>query len=267
MTTPAAQLTRAYADLWGAAAFDPLARSAAAMHDELVALVDPRPGERLLDVACGTGPVALRAATLGANATGVDLAPSMVAEARAAAERAAVAATFVVADAERLPYGDGSFDVVVSAQGVMFALDHRRAAAELARVCAPGGRMGLSVLARSPVNDDFFALWQAVLPPRGARVGDPLRWGDEPYARELLGDAFALRFVERDAPLVAESGAELWRLHSTHCGPLKRLADGLPAEARTRLRSSFVAYYERYRCGPVVRVPRPYMLVEGRRYG
>lgn len=252
-------------EAWNAAPFDPIAQAASPIHDALVAALALRRGERLLDVACGTGAISLRAARLGVSTVGLDLAEEMIATARAAAERESLNARFELGNAESLPYRSRSFDVVASAQGVMFTVDHRRSAAELARVCAPGGRIGISVLARSSHNDAFFALWQRFVPSRAGAALDPLRWGDERYVRDLLEEWFELQFVHGDAPLQGQSGEELWLLHRRHCGPLKLLAERLPAGIESQLRASFVEYYERYRDGDAVSAPRPYLLILGRR--
>lgn len=262
--TPQLALGTADHQSWNAAPFDPIAQAAAPIHDALIAALALRRGERLLDVACGTGAISLRAARLGVAAVGVDIAERMIETARAAAEREGLDARFELGNAEALPQPDHSFPVVASAQGVMFTLDHRRAAAEFARVCAPGGRIGISVLARSPHNDEFFSLWQRFVPPRGEARADPLRWGEEDYVRDLFEESFELEFVHGDAPLIGRSAEDLWLLHRRHCGPLKLLAERLPAAIESQLHTGFVEYYERYRDGGTVSAPRPYLIILGR---
>jgi SAM-dependent methyltransferase len=259
-------LRHVQSEAWSAASFGPLARSAAAIHDDLIAAVAPVTGRRLLDVACGTGPVALRAAALGAHVVGVDIAQSMIAEAQRQCERIGLQAVFELGDAEQLSYPQGSFDIVTSAQGVMFTLHHARAAAELARVCSSGGRLALTVLARSAENDELFSLWQRYLPPRPPDVDDPLAWGDERRVRALLGGSFELSFAQRSAPITASSPEELWRLLRSHCGPLKTIAERLPPPLERRLAAGMIDYYERYRLpAGGLRVPRTYLLIQGRR--
>ena len=138
------ELKRRQSAAWGAAPFERVAEEIADVHDNLVARLAPKPGERFLDVACGTGGVAERAAALGADVTGVDFAAELVDTARRRAEERGLAVHYDVGDAEALPYDDASFDVVASCFGVMFAPNQDRAAAELARVCKPGGRIGLA---------------------------------------------------------------------------------------------------------------------------
>src|SRR3954451_20444081 len=124
---------------WGISHYELFAPDLQPAAAAVVALADPRPGEELLDVACGTGNAAVLAARTGANVTGLDLSPRLLdaARARAAAQRAPAA--FVVGDAQELPFEDGSFDAVVSVFGAIFALDARRAFAELLRVLKPDG--------------------------------------------------------------------------------------------------------------------------------
>ncbi|MGZ4172927.1 MAG: class I SAM-dependent methyltransferase [Solirubrobacteraceae bacterium] len=112
-----------------------LAESAAGIHEDLIGRLGVEAGEHWLDLATGTGAVALRAARRGANVTGQDLAEALIETARGLAGEQGVAVTFEVGDCEQLPYDDASVDVVSSAQGAMFAPDHEAVAKELARVC------------------------------------------------------------------------------------------------------------------------------------
>ncbi len=143
-------------------------------------------GARVLDVACGSGNVALAAARRSADVVGVDYAPSLLERARerAAAER--LAAEFEEGDAEALPFPDDSFDCVLSAFGVMFAPDQEKAAAELLRVCRPGGTIGLANWTPVGAVAEFFAITaRFVAPPAGLR--SPMEWGSAARLRELFG--------------------------------------------------------------------------------
>ena len=137
------ELKKKQSAMWGSAPFERVAEEIADIHDVLVDAVDPQPDEAVLDVASGTGGVTERIARRGAQVTGIDFAPTLVETARSRAGDAGLDIRYDVGDAEALPYEDASFDVVVSAFGHMFAPDHRAAASELARVCRPGGRLGL----------------------------------------------------------------------------------------------------------------------------
>ncbi|MGH3003944.1 MAG: methyltransferase domain-containing protein [Gaiellaceae bacterium] len=250
---------------WDAAPFAALAETASAIHDALVKAVAPAAPERVLDVATGTGPVALRAARRGCEVVGLDISPRMVAAARAAAAETDVRVAFVLGEAEALPFERGSFDCVLSAQGVMFSRDPRQAAAELARVCRPQGRLGLSVLADSPLNREFLGLWSHAVTNRRPSRLEAADWGSEQIVRTLLGRWFSLEFVHGRAPLVAADAAELWELHLTTCGPLKHLHDRLPHRRRITLRAAYVEFFDRFQTEEGVSLPRDYLLILGRR--
>ena len=139
------QLKERHSFVWGSAPFEHVAETIADVHAAIVEAAGPAEGKQWLDVACGTGDLAIRAARLGAEVVGVDFAPALVETAKQQASEAGLSIDFRVGDAEALPLADASFDVVTSTFGVMFAPDHSRAAGELARVAQPGGRLALAV--------------------------------------------------------------------------------------------------------------------------
>jgi len=153
--------------------------------------VDIRAGERVLDVATGTGNAALAAARRFANVIGIDYVPELLDRARTRAEAEGFDIDLRVGDAEALDFADDSFDIVLSACGAMFAPDHRSTASELVRVCRPGGRIGMvNWCPDGYIGALFRAIAAHVPPPAG--VEPPGRWGDESYVRDLWGDAVAL---------------------------------------------------------------------------
>src|SRR5262249_8944920 len=129
---------------WSGGSYERMAETFAPIHDRIVAALDVETGARVLDVACGTGGAALRAARAGAEVIGIDISADQLAKARRAAADAGLTIRFDEGDCQELPYGDAEFDAVPSAFGAIFAPDHRRTAAELARVCRPGGRLALT---------------------------------------------------------------------------------------------------------------------------
>jgi SAM-dependent methyltransferase len=242
--------------IWSAGSFEEIAAGAAPSHDALVAALAPQPGERWLDVATGTGAVAIRAARAGADVTGVDIAPRMLATARRSTAEAGLRIRFDLGDAELLPYADASFDVVSSAQGVIFALDPRAAARQLARVCRPGGRLGLTCLL--PVGlADALAL-------RVAAGGPALSWGDRPFVDELLGRWFELSYSEGDAPFHAPSPEAAAALYARAYPPLRFFADWCE-DCASALEAELVRVFDRYVVDGRVCAPRPYLLVSGTR--
>jgi SAM-dependent methyltransferase len=246
---------------WGSAPFERITHQLVPMHEHLVSSLDPRPGERWLDVATGTGAVALMAARAGARVTGLDFASELLETARRSADSEALEIRFDHGDAERLPYGDGSFDVVSSSVGLIFAPDHAAVAAELARVLRPGGRLGIAAWRPDP-DWSFLAEFR---PPAPEGAGDSDDWGREAYVRELLDDTFELSFEEGDCPLVGVSPEAVWELVSTSVGPMKKLVETLDKERREALRRAELDHLEQHRDGEGVRRPQAYLLVVGRR--
>ena len=154
----------------------------------LVAAAGVRRGERILDVAAGTGNAAVPAALTGADVVASDLTPELFAAGREFAAREGVEVAWDEGDAEALPYADEAFDVVLSSVGVMFAPHHQQAADELIRVCRPGGRIGLISWTPEGFIGELFRTMKpyAPAPPPGAQP--PPLWGDEGHVRSLLGD-------------------------------------------------------------------------------
>jgi SAM-dependent methyltransferase len=146
------------------------------------------PGDRVLDVAAGTGNVAIPAAATGAQVVASDLTPELIDRGRADAERAGVQLDWQVADAEHLPFDDDSFDAVTSCVGVMFAPHHQAAADELVRVCRPGGRIALIAWTPTGFIGEMFAAMKPFVAPPPAGAQPPPLWGDVAHVRELLGD-------------------------------------------------------------------------------
>jgi SAM-dependent methyltransferase len=248
--------------VWGCAPWERVAETLAPLHDHLVAELTPDPEQRWLDVATGTGAVAIRAARAGADVTGLDLAPRLIETARRLAADEGHAIRFDVGDCEDLPYEDSTFDVVSSAVGVMFSPDHHAVARELARVCRPGGRLGLAAWRPNP---DYEAVMAPFREPPEPGVGDPGDWGREEYVRQILAADFELQIVEGDCPVTGESAEAVWELWSTSAGPLKALVESFEPGRREKLRLAYVGYLERYRTNGGVRAPAQYLLVLGRR--
>ncbi len=249
--------------VWGAASWQDIAEGTLyPVHDQLVARLAPQPGERWLDLATGTGAVALRAARAGAEVTGLDLAPGLIETAKRLAAAQGLPVRFDVGDVESLPYADASFNVVSSAHGVVFAVDHAAVAAELARVCRPGGRLGLTYWLPNP---ELQRLMERVGYTRPEGAGRPSDWARREYAAGLLGAHFELDFAEALCPWTGESGEALWQLFLRADGPAKAGVAALPDDEREALRRDWVEYFERHRTEAGISAPRPYLIIHGRR--
>jgi SAM-dependent methyltransferase len=249
--------------IWGSAAFERIAEGAAASHDALVEVLEPGPANRLLDVATGTGAVALRAAARGASVTAIDVSAELLARAGRAARDAGIALDLRVADARNLPFERGAFDLVASAQGIVFAPDQEAVARELARVCAPGGRLALTC----PAPDGFpYRLARLLAAFRFDATEEwfaPFAWGVPSRAEQLLAADFTLRFEQIDAPFRADSAREARDVYFDAFGPLAAVAQALGPACRAELRTRVLELFRRYVTSDGVVAPRPLLLVVG----
>jgi len=154
----------------------------------LVDALDIRTGQKVLDVAAGTGTSALPAARLGATVTATDLTPELLEVGRTQAAAEPLDITWQTADAEALPFEDGSFDVVLSAIGVMFAPHHQQAADELIRVCRPGGTIGVLSWTPEGFIGQLFAVMKPFAPPPPPGASPAPLWGRADHVRQLFGE-------------------------------------------------------------------------------
>jgi SAM-dependent methyltransferase len=254
---------------WSSAgrAYDEVSRGIIDAVEHCINRLAPRPGDRILDVATGTGWAARRLADRGGfDVTGVDFAPDVVAAANEFAQARSLDAAFEVGDAEALPYPDASFDGVMSTFGVMFVQRPEDAAAELARVCRPGGRLALATW--TP-DGNVFEMWKVMKPflpaPPDPPPPSPFEWGKPERLDELLGDKFDLT-LERGTSFYREpDGLAAWETFVTGYGPLRALAGKLDEDRREQLKRDWIAFHERFRDALGICVPRDYWVVAGTR--
>jgi ubiquinone/menaquinone biosynthesis C-methylase UbiE len=226
--------------IWSSGDYGRIAWITVPIARELAEAVELRPGARVLDVATGTGHVALEAARTQCEAIGIDYVPELIEVARRRAEAEGLEVGFEVADAEALPYADDSFDFVVSAIGVMFTADHDRAAAELVRTCRPGGRIGLASWTPGGFVGQMLTTVGKHVPPPPADQ-PPTRWGRADVVEELLGDrvhdvaSYTATVTQRFASAEAYAGFFL-----THYGPTYAAASRLDDAGRDALREDLV---------------------------
>jgi SAM-dependent methyltransferase len=171
---------------WMAGDFGRIAQYNSTEGEAFVARLPIAAGMRVLDVACGTGNTALPAARKGAIVTGLDIAPNLLEQARNRADRENLQITFDEGDAESLPYAGGQFDVVISMFGAMFAPRPERVAAELARVCRPGGIIAMANWTAEGFVGQMFRLGARYVPPPEG-IPAPVLWGNEEIVRQRLG--------------------------------------------------------------------------------
>jgi SAM-dependent methyltransferase len=260
-----AELKQRHSVVWGNGPYERITNTIRDIHDLVIVRVDPKPGERVLDAATGTGAVAILAAKRGADVTGQDIAPVLIETARGRAAEEGVDVKWEVGDAEAMTYDDASFDAVTSTCGVMFAPDHEAIAGELGRVTKPGGRLALACWQPDTGMHDVFKMMGPFLPPPAPGAGSPFAWGDRGHVSELLGDSFELEFEEHDSPLALPSGEDYWELFSTSYGPTKTAIEGLDADRREEFHRAWVEFGDARREGDQMVHHREYLLTLGTR--
>jgi ubiquinone/menaquinone biosynthesis C-methylase UbiE len=212
----------------------------------LIEALDLHSTDRVLDVATGSGNAALAAARRGTTAVGIDYVPALLDRARRRAEVEGLDAEFVEGDAEALPYEDGTFDVVSSVFGAMFAPDQERTASELARVTRPGGRIGL--VAHTPegyIGQLFKTNGRHVPPPAGLR--SPVQWGTEERLRELFGDVIAeLRVQKRHYVFRYHSPGAYLQYWRRYYGPTLKAFDAVGEVGRDALEADLLELIARF---------------------
>src|SRR5581483_5034859 len=203
-------------------------------------------GQDVLDVATGTGNVALRAAQAGARATGLDLTPELFETARSRAAELGVDVDWVEGDAEALPFDHGAFDRVYSTFGVQFAPRHDLAASELLRVCASGGAIGLANWTPDGQIGELFRIMGRYLPPPPAFASPPALWGSEEHVRTLFGSNVAYEFARESVPLRFDSAEHYVSFMETSYGPMLKARERLTTDGRwDACRAELVAMMER----------------------
>lgn len=226
----------------------------------------PQPGDQVLDVATGTGWTARNAARTGAKVTGIDIAERLLKAAQDLSAHMEPPITFLQADAERLPFPDASFDRVISTFGVMFATNQEQAAAELARVCRPGGRLVVASWTPDSSVKEFFAITARHLdaPPPEA---SPFAWGDPEALERLLGDGFELVFEEGENHAYHDDEDAIWNWYARGFGPIRQAMKVLDPQGLAAFRRDIDAYHRHYATPAGLRVRRGYLLAIGTRRG
>src|SRR5262245_17691654 len=192
--------------MWSVGDFPDIATRIVPASEELVAASDVRPGMDVLDVATGTGNAALIAAQAGAKVKGLDITPELFDAARRRIAEANVEIELIEGDAEELPFPDDSFDRILSVFGVMFAPRHELGAAELVRVCRPGGLIGVAAWTPEGTVGEMFRTVATYMPPLPDELRPPILWGTEDHVRELFaGSGAELEFLRREVSFLYDS--------------------------------------------------------------
>lgn len=240
------EITGKQKQTWSKGDFNEISRQNVVMAEALVDVVDPHPGQKVLDLACGSGTAALIAARRYCDVTGIDYVPELINRARKRSEASGLKADFLVADAQELPFPDNTFDVVLSVYGVQFAPDQEKAAAEMIRVCQPGGKIGLAGPIREGWSGDFFATHGKYVPlPPG--VNPPLRWGTEKGLEELFGEhTSSIQSEKRKALQYYLSTDHAVEVFSRWFGPTLNTLEKIDEDGKENLLRDLYEVFERY---------------------
>jgi SAM-dependent methyltransferase len=200
-------------------------------------------GDRVLDVAAGTGNTAIRAAEAGADVVASDVTPENFDAGRREAEARGVELEWVEADAQALPFADGEFDVVTSSFGAIFAPDHQRVADEMLRVCRPGGTIGMLNFTPEGRGADFFGVFGPYMPPAPADALPPVMWGSEAHVRALFGDRVDALELTRDSYVErAASPRDYCEFCKETFGPVIAIYSSLEPERAAALDQAFLDF-------------------------
>jgi len=225
---------------WSAGDYAVIGTTLQIVGESLCEAVDVAAGWRVLDVAAGNGNAALAAARRGCEVTATDYVDDLLVQAQRRADADGLPIETRVADAENLPFADDEFDAVLSTFGVMFTPNPERAAAELQRVCKPGGRIGLANWTPDGfIGSMFKVIGKHVPPPAG--VPSPLGWGTEARLHELFKAGNRVDIVRRQFTFRYRSPQAFFETFSTYYGPTERAWTSLDATGRVSLKEDLVA--------------------------
>lgn len=246
-TADIAALKSRLRDTWMAGDFGQIARFTARMAEEFVARLKIGPGMSVLDVACGTGNTAIPEARAGAKVTGVDIATNLLEQARARAADQGLEIDFREGDAEQLDFADASFDAVITVFGAMFAPRPHLVAAELLRVCRPGGMIAMANWTPSGFVGQMFKLTAQYVPPP-ANVQPPILWGDEATVKERLGAGvrelkLTRQMSDFDSPSPPAKVVEIFR---QYFGPTQMAFARLDPDRQSAFAADLVELWKRH---------------------
>ena len=253
---------------WASGDYAVIGTSLQIVGETLCEAVDVAAGWRVLDVAAGNGNASLAAARRGCEVTATDYVGELLDRARLRAEADGLALATEIADAENLPYDDDTFDAVLSTFGVMFTPNPGRAAAEMIRVCRPGGRIGLANWTPEGfVGQMFKVIGRHVPPPAG--VPSPLAWGTDDRIAELLGNDAEVEVNRRHFVFRYRSAEDYVNTFCTYYGPTVRACAALDDDGRASLTQELAALATEHNRdqGGALAVPSEYLEIVARRVG
>ncbi len=254
------------AGMWsaGGRAYDEVSRGVAEGIRHCVMRLDPKAGERILDIATGTGLTARHIGRSGAEVTGVDIADGLLEAARQLSEEEGVSIDWQLGDAENLPFGDASFDAATSTFGIMFATNQDAAISELSRVVRPGGR--IAIAAWLP-DSTAVALRKVVAPfmpaPPPSPPPSPFNWGDPDWLKDALGMHFGLGHEQGELTHRLNSAEDAWRVYLDGFGPIRVTSQALDGEGQANLKAAFVDWVSQFSTDLGIALTYQYLITVG----
>ncbi len=220
---------------WASGDFSKIATQQILVGELLCEAVDVHPGQKVLDVATGSGNTALAAARRGGEVTGIDFVPGLLERGRERASAERLNIVFQEGDAEHIPFPDASFDVVLSTFGAMFAPNQEQTARELLRVCRPGGKIGMANHTPDSTIGEMFRTFAKFVPPP-AGVKPPSLWGTEGRLRELFGQGVSSILATRRSTKIRHASIERWlEFTRTYLGPTQKAFETLDPSGQETL--------------------------------
>jgi SAM-dependent methyltransferase len=239
-STDLSKITERQQKIWSAGDFHRIGVAQVVVGEMLVRSLDVHAGESVLDVAGGAGNAALAAARRGADVVCTDYVPELLHRAQRRAEAEGLPLRIRVADAQQLPFDDGTFDVVISTFGAMFAPDQMRTASELLRALRGGGRLGMANWTPQSWVGSLFGLSAKFMPPPPGLVA-PSAWGTEMRLRELFGDRVSALEIRREhADFCYRDTAALFELYRDWFGPVSTIWQTLSEPQREQYRQDWI---------------------------
>jgi len=238
-------------EVWSAGDFGVIAEILEEEGKDFIKRLNIKPGTKVLDVACGTGTLAIPAARAGAYVTGLDLVPNLIRQARERAADENLNAKFDVGDAENLPYGNDEFDYVVSMFGAMFTPRPEVTVNELLRVCKPSGTIAMANWTPRGFAGELFKLAASYAPPPPG-LPAPALWGEESVIKERFGNRISelkcnLRILNEHIPMPPAGAAELF---IDYFGPTKKLYETLEDSNRNKFKNDFIKFWTDHNISP-----------------
>jgi SAM-dependent methyltransferase len=231
---------------WSSGDYGKIGVTLVIMAEMLCEAVDLRPGQRVLDVACGNGNTALAAARRFGEVVGIDYVAALLEEGRERAQAEGWQVDFREGDAEDLPFPDASFDVVLSTIGAMFAPNQEKAASEILRVLRPGGKIGMANWTPDGYLGELFRTMGKYVPPP-AGLKPPFLWGTEERLRELFGESVSSLRAERRSFFFRFPSAEYYVEYMRgYYGPLSKIFEALDTDGQESLQRDLIELVERY---------------------